>query len=161
MFLSFLVMLLLNVLTLGVFSFVIVGIVWILEIFAYWNVLKKMGEPGWKSFIPIYNNYVLYKHIWGTNYFFMSLGVNIVKVLVDEWKKTDSGSLINATKTITGILATVVAFLFSIVFCMKLAASFGRSKLFGVGLLLLSPLFMMILAYGDSEYLGDGDYQLY
>lgn len=161
MFLSFLVLLLFDILTFGVLSLIIVSLIWILEIFAYWNVLKKMGEAGWKSFIPIYNNYVIYKHVWGKSFFFMSLGVNIVKVLVDEWKKIDNGVLVNGTKYITGILATVVAFLFSIVFCMKLAAAFGKSKLFGVGLLLLSPLFMMILAYGSSVYLGDNDYRIY
>jgi hypothetical protein len=35
-----------------------------------------------------------------------------------------------------------------------LAKSFGKSEVFTIGLLLLSPIFFPILAFGDAEYEG-------
>ena len=34
-------------------------------LFIYWRVFVKMGEPGWKALIPVYNLYVLAEHMFG------------------------------------------------------------------------------------------------
>ncbi|MDR0607999.1 MAG: DUF5684 domain-containing protein [Candidatus Peribacteria bacterium] len=33
----------------------------VLLIVAYWKVLVKAGYPGWGSFIPVYNVYLMFK----------------------------------------------------------------------------------------------------
>jgi Family of unknown function (DUF5684) len=38
----------------------------------------------------------------------------------------------------------------------ELAGSFGRGIGFGVGLLLLSPIFIRVLGFGGSRYVGRG-----
>ena len=47
----------------GVFIFIMIFalIVGILVIIGKWNILKKGGEEGWKSLIPIYSTYTMCK----------------------------------------------------------------------------------------------------
>jgi len=47
-----------------------------------------------------------------------------------------------------------VNFVIVIMHSFKLARSFGKGTGFGWGLLLLAPVFYMILAFGDAEYVG-------
>ena len=37
---------------------------YIIKVIAHWRIFSKAGEPGWKSLIPIYNNYISYKIAW-------------------------------------------------------------------------------------------------
>ena len=36
-----------------------------------WKIFKKMGEPGWKCLIPIYNSWVEMKHTFGNGLFIL------------------------------------------------------------------------------------------
>ena len=38
--------------------------IYILYIIINWKTFKKMGEPGWKSIIPIYNDLTLWSKVW-------------------------------------------------------------------------------------------------
>ena len=31
---------------------------WLLQIIANWRIFTKAGEPGWKSIIPVYGDYI-------------------------------------------------------------------------------------------------------
>jgi hypothetical protein len=42
----------------------------------------------------------------------------------------------------------------SIILCIDLAKSFGKSPAFGIGLALLGFVFFPILAFGDARYVG-------
>jgi Family of unknown function (DUF5684) len=44
----------------------------------------------------------------------------------------------------------------SIIFPFDLARSFGKSSGYGVGLLLLAPIFFPMLAFSDAQYVGPG-----
>ena len=49
------------------FSTILIVIIWyVLVVVASWHIFTKAGEPGWKSIIPIYNEYILYKISWKT-----------------------------------------------------------------------------------------------
>ncbi len=96
----------------------------ILGIIAYWKVFVKAGQPGWKSLIPIYNIYILYKIAWGSGWKFLWMLVPLVNIVV------------------------------AVIMSLKLARAFGKGTGFGVGLVLLQPIFMMILAFGDAQYTG-------
>lgn len=41
--------------------------------------------------------------------------------------------------------------------CFKAAKTFGKGTGFGFGLLILDSIFIMILGYGDAEYVGVQD----
>ncbi|NZA37286.1 DUF5684 domain-containing protein [Eubacterium callanderi] len=45
---------------------------------AGWKLFEKAGEPGWKSLIPIYGSYILYKISWKTSMFWVYLACVVV-----------------------------------------------------------------------------------
>ncbi len=108
---------------------VVAGVISILTIIANWIIFNKAGEKGWKSIIPIYNVITLFK----------------VAGISPWW--------------VLGYLAVFIPYIGSLV-CLgitiylyiSLAKAFGKSTEFTVGLILLNTIFMMILAFGNSEY---------
>ena len=95
-------------------------------IICMWKVYKKAGKPGWASIIPIYNIWVLYE-ITGFN------GALSLLILIP-------------------FVGTIIVAVLSIIANFRLAKCFGKDIGFGIGLWLLNPIFMAILAFDKSEY---------
>lgn len=102
----------------------ILCLVGIYQIVVMWKVFTKAGVAGWKSIIPIYNTYILTKITYGNGWLFLLL------------------------------IVPIVGFVFSIMLYIKLAKAFGKGTGFGIGLWLLSLIFLSILAFDSSEYQG-------
>lgn len=104
------------------------GIVWfaivILLIASLWKIFAKAGQPGWASLIPIYNAYILTKIVGRPGWWVLLL-------------------LIPFVNFIAGIILTV-----------DLVKSFGKGIGFALGLILLSVIFLPLLAFGDAKYQG-------
>jgi len=100
------------------------SIMGLISLVAMWKVYVKAGQPGWAVLIPIYNIYVLLEII-GRPWWWLLL-----------------------------LLIPGVNFVIAIILTFDLAASFGKSTGFGFGLLFLSFIFMLILAFGDAQYTG-------
>lgn len=87
-----------------------------------WKLFVKAGKPGWASIVPIYN-IIVFGQIAGFS---------------------------------TGLIVLMFIPIFNIIPAImlpfKLAEKFDKSTGFAVGLLLLSPIFMAILAFDDSQY---------
>lgn len=130
-------------------TFAAIGIVWIiLEIVAKWSIFRKMDEPGWKSLIPFYSEYIVYKHCWNWQAFAVFIVASFAAAYFKSGDMADSYEYI---ATLCSMVAFVVAFLENI----KLSRSFGHGYLFAFGLLILNPIFTMILGFGSSEYIGN------
>lgn len=99
-------------------------VLFVLLIVADWKIFTKAGEPGWASIVPFYNAYVLFKIAFGNGWYFLLCLVPIVNIV------------------------------FGIMLYFKLAKAFGHGAGFGFGLLFLTPIFLLILAFGSSEYVG-------
>ena len=93
-------------------------------IIVYWIIFTKADEEGWKSLIPIYNVYILYKITWGNGLIFLLL------------------------------LVPFVNFIVGIITINKLSKCFGHGLGFTLGLLFLPIIFLPLLAFGDSRYEG-------
>lgn len=91
---------------------------------AMWKLFSKAGEPGWACLVPFYNTYVLFKIAMGNGWLFLLMLVPIVNVVME------------------------------IMLLFKLAKAYGKGVGFGFGLLFLSPIFLLILAFGSAEYVG-------
>ncbi|MEX1264118.1 MAG: DUF5684 domain-containing protein [Actinomycetota bacterium] len=91
---------------------------------AGWIVYTKAGEEGWKSLIPIYNVFVLLKIVGRPGWWLILFLIPFVNFVI--W----------------------------IIVAIDLAKSFGKQSGFAVGLILLSPIFYLILAFGDATYRG-------
>lgn len=97
----------------------------VLEIVALWFVLEKAGEPGWAAIIPIYN-YLMVIKIAGKPWWFILL-----------------------------TLIPVVNLVIYIIILNGLSKSFGKDEGFTVGLFFLHFIFLPILGFGQSKYVGD------
>ena len=104
---------------------IIISLAWcVISIVGMWKLFEKAGEPGWKSIIPIYDVYIMFKIAWGKGILFLLMlipGVNVIVGLIMYW---------------------------------KLAKSFGQSTGMCVLMLFFSPIVMLILAFGSAEYIG-------
>lgn len=112
------------------FGFMIVIFIFFFAIivFSYvcnWKIFEKAGIAGWKCLIPFYNSYLMFQITWGDGLYFLLLFVPLVNYII-----------------------MIITFL-------KLSQAFGQEDIFTVGLILLAPIFLGILAFNkDIEYLG-------
>ncbi|MGF7010642.1 hypothetical protein M2146_001166 [Lachnospiraceae bacterium PF1-22] len=107
----------------GVYVIFMLAVI-IISTVAFWKLYEKAGIPGWKIFIPFYNQYLLYQILWGNGWYFLLTFIPL-------------GGLV-----------------FQISSMFRMAKAFGKETGFGFGLLFLSIIFLPILAFGDAEYRG-------
>lgn len=96
----------------------------ILSIVAYWVLFTKAGEAGWKSLIPFYNTYIMFKIVYDNGWKFLLC--------------------------LVPILGTIV----SLMFYVRLAQVYGKGIGFGILNLFFMPITLLILAFGKSSYEG-------
>lgn len=97
-------------------------VVAIVTIVAMWKVFVKMGYQGWESIVPFYSNYVMFEAIYGSGWKFLLLFIPLFNIYV------------------------------MIKLYIDLAKGFGQGGGFAAGLILLTPIFMCILAFGDYDF---------
>lgn len=125
------------------------GLIWLLlTLIARWLVFQKAGEQGWKSVIPLYNDYTAYKIAWEPNMFWAWLAFTLVGNMAEN---AADGRFWSIPGMLGGICALAVT-LIVLGYSMNMAKSFGKGILFGIGLWLLEPVFMMILGFGSARY---------
>ena len=104
------------------------GIVWlaivILCLAGLWKVFVKAGKPGWAAIIPIYNLVVLLQISGKPVWWIILMFIPLVNLIV--------------------LILVMVA----------LAKSFGKGAGYGIGLALLGFIFIPMLGFDDSRYLG-------
>ncbi len=100
-------------------------------IIVMWKIFKKAGKNGWEAIVPLYNAYTLFEITWGNGWYFLLIFTSIIPFL--------------------GWIACIVIVIMTMV---KLAKAFGKDGGFVVGLIFLDIIFMAILAFGKSTYLG-------
>ncbi len=121
-------------------------LVWyVLQVIAYWKIFEKFGEPGWKSIIPFYSEYIQYKFTWNANFYWVYLFGSALGIGLQNLDGVAGvfGSVI--------VLAMAVLNIYSL---HKLSKAFGHGAGFTVGLFFLNPIFKLILGFGKDEYLG-------
>jgi hypothetical protein len=109
---------------LGPVGTIILLAVIVLMVVAMWKVFTKAGEPGWAAIVPIYN-IIVFLRISGKPVWWIIL-----------------------------LIIPFVNFIISLLVSLGLAKNFGKGGGFGVGLWLLSPIFILILAFGDAKFVG-------
>ena len=130
------------------------AIVWyILLVIAFWKMFKKFGEPGIKSFIPIYNFYILYKYAWKPSYFWVFFIACFFLGLADSYYATATSQSIGyMSTTFIGYILLIVACVIDIICSYKLSKSFGHGVGYFIGLIFLPSIFYLILGFGRSKY---------
>ena len=132
-----------------------------------WMIFEKLGIEGWKCLIPFYNAYVLFKRIYSTSAFFVSLVASVVMIcstvalattafaglagLLDifgTFREITVGSVL--IPVILIIIAAIVLLVLEVMLNIKLSQVFGKSGAFAVGLIFLTPIFLGILAFDSN-----------
>jgi len=94
----------------------------IISIISLWFIFVKANKPGWAAIIPFYNIWVMLEMIGKPWWWLLLLFIPLVNIVV------------------------------AILMCRELARVFGQGVAFTVGLVLLSFVFMPILAFGQYKY---------
>ncbi len=94
----------------------------VLSIIGMWVLFKKAHKAGWRSLVPILNVYTL----------------------VQIGDTTGLKALL--------FLVPVVNVVYYVLFNLRLARAFGKGLLFGVGLMIFPPFFMLLLGLGGARY---------
>lgn len=108
----------------GLGTWIICLIICVATLAGMWKVFVKAGKPGWAIFVPFYNTYCLFQMSFGNGWLFLLCFVPCVNIVIQ------------------------------IMMYFKLAKAFGKDIAYGFGLLFLNAIFMMILGFGDAEYVG-------
>ena len=119
-----------------------------------WFLFTKAGEKGWKALIPFYSDYVLYKLVWsGKIYLVLMIGFGAAFVTGFTFGLISAGFGGFLAFVMSIVVASAYA-LASLILQFKVARAFGQSNYFALGLYLLNPAFVAILAFGDCKYNG-------
>ena len=131
----------------GVWAFVLFILFYLLQIIAQWKLFTKAGEGGWKSLIPVYNYYTLFKITWSRTAFFVLAALLVGSALFLQ--NTDSGFC-----QVSGKICSALASLVTIIETYKVSRAYGHGFPYFLGLFFLEPIFVMILGLGSSRYVG-------
>ncbi len=101
---------------------ILVLVIAVIMIVANWKIYTKAGKPGWASLVPFYNMYVMYEIAGMNGWMFLLTFIPIVNIVIQ------------------------------IMLYLNLAKKFGKSTGFAIGLILLNPIFLLLLAFGNAEY---------
>ena len=88
------------------------------------KIFKKAGKPGWHAIIPFLSSYDEFEIAWGNGILFLLLLIPGVNLVIE------------------------------ILYSIKLAKSFGKGDGFALGLIFLPYIFVPILAFDQSRYIG-------
>jgi len=97
----------------------------VVEIIGAWFMFEKAGEPGWAAIIPIYNYLIGIKIAGKPWWYFLLMLIPIVNLVI------------------------------YIIILNGLAKNFGKGTGFTVGLFFFRFIFIPILGFGKSVYVGD------
>lgn len=125
----------------------------IMSVIAIWKLFTKAGEAGWKSLIPFYGEYIMYKLCWKIKFFWISFALSMVRMaglyLLEKSLVTET---LYDVISLIGFVLMFVLLMFQFLFCRRLASAFGKGAGFGTLMFLFAPVFMLILAFGKAEY---------
>lgn len=119
----------------------------LLNIIGLYKIFQKMGKPGWKGIIPIYNMYGLYNELWEKKYFWVYL---VAQLCLGVFKSDGSNLLISLVVLVMSVLTIVLGMKLYI----KLAKAFGKGTGFGVLTFFFAPICLAVLGFGSAEYEG-------
>jgi hypothetical protein len=95
----------------------------VVSIVSFWRIFEKAGDKGWKSLIPLYNTYTLFKVGGYNGWMFLLLLIPIVNIVI------------------------------LLLLSLRLAERFGKSTVFAVvALFLFNPIGFWIIGLGDAKY---------
>ena len=133
--------------------------VWVLplliQILSYWKILGKMGKRQWCAIIPIFGEMEMSTELFRyMRSFWRPAMITIAMFLTSRYLGMD-----NMYSLVMALVALIVYGVFLIRLYSRLAKQFGKGKAFTFGLIMVPLLFLPILGFGKSEYLGKPEFK--
>lgn len=128
----------------GVVFFMIAGVVLLRCVFL-WLAFEKMGEPGYKGIIPLYNTYVLFEKVWEEKYFLLYFAMLFLFAVYPDGQEGGLTGLIRAVLSL-GFLFTEYALY------IRIARRFGHGIPLAIGLIVFPTIFWGVLALDGNEF---------
>ena len=124
-----------------------------LSLIGKYFIFEKMGMPGWKSLIPIYSDYLLFRELIGSGYFW---GYIASALLAGSCSALGTIGMVSGVMEFLFIITAVAACTVTIAIQIKLAHSLSKSFGHGIGytfgLIFIEPIMLMILGLGNNRY---------
>lgn len=111
------------------------------------KIFEKANEKGWKSLIPVYNIYLLYKIFWKTKYFILLLIISFVCTVPTYF-------IYNQELYELLIFILMLNLLFhQIILSIRISRSFGKNIFWSLGIIFFPYIFIIILGFNKSKYI--------
>ena len=124
-----------------------------LSLIGKYFIFEKMGMPGWKCLIPIYSDYLLFRELIGSGYFW---GYIASALLACSCSALVTIGMVSGVMEFLFIITAVAACTVTIAIQIKLAHSLSKSFGHGIGytfgLVFIEPIMLMILGLGHNRY---------
>lgn len=129
----------------------------VLFIIAWWKIFEKAGIKGWKSLIPIYDLYCLFRISsmsgwWCLFSFIPGFLLGLGGVNITSTNPTITDAQLSNPIVWLGIISTIALIVIAIVQTVKLAANFGKGTGFKIASVLFPNITSLILAFGSAKY---------
>lgn len=121
-------------------------------------IFQKANVASWKSLIPFYNIYILFKLAWSAKAFiiyviaFIGLFVGVLMAAPEILTEYSYNYIQLLTGEIITVVFLIVVLVWYILLSVKLSCAFTKNGGFAVGLILFPLVFRAILAFGHAEY---------
>lgn len=133
-------------------SLIVAGVFAVLSAVATWRIFTKAGEAGWKSLIPVYNIYIMFKISWSSKSFWNVVLFAVISGIDEYFLATAEEGVLKTMLMIAAPLALIYAYIVLIKMNIKLSRTFGHGVWFGLGLYFFPLPFQYILGFGKSKY---------
>ena len=97
--------------------------IFLIPIASYWKIFEKAEQPGWAALIPIYNLIILMKIINKPWWWALLCIIPYLGIIWIIWSNN------------------------------LMVKRFGKTEAFTIGIVLLAPIFLPILAFGNFKYI--------
>lgn len=127
----------------------------LIQILCYYKILGKMGKRRYFAIIPMLGDMEMSTDLFrNMRSFWRPAVITVAMFLTSRYLGMD-----NEYSIIMAFVALVVYGVFLMRLYWRLAKQFGKSRLFAVGLILMPIVFLLILAFGKSVYLGKPEFK--
>ena len=129
------------------FSVLLRVVITLLNLIGMYRIFQKMGMPGWKGLIPLYNTFHLYSLLWDRKFFWLELVSTLCLSI-----PTNEESPLFLSLFVTAM--SVVSLVLTIKLYIRLAHAFGKGTGFGVLTFFFAPICLAVLGFSSAEYEG-------